>query len=403
MCYLILLSTLLTTLRGNGILTYTQIPRYPNLVNIMNLKSQSIKAALSVAVLPVLFGCSQDTVEEKAVPRPMPVFEVSGNSVEQRTFTGRAKASREANLAARIPGTLIKLPVKVGNMVKAGDVLSEIDPQDFKTALESARGQLDQMESEVEFANREYQRILNIKKTNPQLVSPSRFDLSKRNLQSARAGLTQAKAAVKQANDNLRYTKLTAPFDGQVSAVLVENHEEVAPKQPMVRILDTSKIEMVIDIPEQLISSVPKVFDIKVTFDAFPTIQIPAQIKEVGSESDPVTRTYPITLEMDQLKTGATKILSGMAGRASGKVSHESKTKGFSIPVKALGQDSDGETFVWKVSAQGGLQKVTLHSVQIQGKGVLVKGELNPGDLLALAGIHSINQNTLVKPFAAGQ
>ena len=355
-------------------------------------------------MLAALYGCSEAPEAVNTVARPMPVFEVSGSSVEQRTFTGRAKAVREANLAARIPGTLIKLPVKVGDMVKAGDVLTKIDPQDFTTALDAARGQLAQMKSEVEFAQREYQRILDIKKSNAKLISPSRFDLSQRNLKSAQAGLTQAKAAVKQASDNLQYTQLKAPFDGQVSAVLVENFEEVAPKQPLVRILDTSKIEMTIDIPEQLISSVPLVFGIEVTFDAFPKIKIPAQIKEVGSESDPITRTYPVTLVMNQLKENNTaKILSGMAGRATGKVSHESKNNGFNIPVKALGQDSDGETFIWRVSAEGKLSKVTLDSVNIRGNGVLVKGDLKPGDLLALAGIHSINSSTLVKPFKAGQ
>lgn len=367
----------------------------------MHFISQYQKTLLGILLLVPLYGCEQAIEISEPVARPIPVFEVSGDSTEQRTFTGRARAAREANLAARVPGTLIKLHVKVGDMIKAGDILTEIDPQDFRNGLNSARGNLAQVKSDLEFAQREFQRILGIKKTNPDLVSPSRFDLIQRNLRSAKAGLIQAESAVKQASDNLRYTKLKAPFDGQISTVLVENFEEVAPKQPLVRILDTAKIEMVIDIPEQLISSASSVFDIKVKFDAFSDLFIPASIKEISSEADPVSRTYPITLIMDQPK-GAT-ILSGMAGRASGKVSRETQEQGFTIPTKALGHDAQGQSFVWKVSNDGTLSKRILDSVLIRGNGVTVKGNVKPGDLLALAGIYSIDETTLVKPYKAGQ
>lgn len=349
----------------------------------------------------VLLGCSEPEVLKEQVARPMPVFQVSGSRVEERTFVGRAKAVREVNLAARVPGPLVKLPVNVGDTVTAGQVLAVIDQQDYETALKAAEGRLDQVQSEQEFAQREYQRAIDIKSNNPELISPSQMDMAQRNLKSANAALVQAKASVKQARDSLAYTEIKAPFDGQVTAVLAENFEEIAPKQVVVRVLDNSRIEMVVDIPEQLISSVNRVDNVQVRFDAFSNSVLSAEIKEVGAEADAITRTYPITLVMDQVS--GVNILPGMAGRASGKVKKLNADEGALIPVKALGQNTDGSMFIWKVNPNGALQKMNLESASIDGKGVLIKGPIEAGDQIALAGIYQVKEGQIVKPYVAGE
>jgi len=76
---------------------------------------------------------------------------------------------------------------------------------------------------------------------------------------------------------------LHAPFAGVVSAVFAEVFEEL-PQQSVMRIIDPEKIEMIVNVPESLISLVPYAVDIKVTFDAFPGVQIPAEISEIGKE-----------------------------------------------------------------------------------------------------------------------
>lgn len=345
-------------------------------------------------------GCAEPAQVVKQAIRPMPVFVVPGDNIGQRSFAGRARAVREANLAVRVSGPLVELPAKIGNKVNAGDVLAVIDPQDYETGLVSAKGTLAQAESELEFARREYQRSIDIKSTDPNLISPSQLDAATRNVKSAEATLMQAQAALKQASDNLAYTKLRAPFKGQVTDVLVENFEEVSLKQVVVRILDTSSIEMVVDIPEQLISQANNVIDIQVRFDAFPNTLLPAEIKEVGSEADSVTRTYPVTLRMAQPKD--IQILPGMAGRASGKVRRPTDEGKVYIPIKALGKDSDGQSFVWRVDANGVLSKVVLSSASIVSGKVLIEGPITAGDSLALAGIYRVTEGQAVNSYDAG-
>jgi len=150
------------------------------------------------------------------------------------------------------------------------------------------------------------------------------------------------------ASDQLSYTKLKAPFSGTVVATYVENFEDVRAKQAIARLIDDSRIEMVVNIPENLISMVPDVRNIRVTFDAFLDLEIAAEIKAIGTEASDITRTYPVTLIMDQPVD--VKILPGMSGSASGDPPEQmlAQQGAMTVPVSAtfaLGND----TFVWVI------------------------------------------------------
>ena len=122
----------------------------------------------------------------------------------------------------------------------------------------------------------------------------------KEDITAKEAEVKSLEAAVAMAQNNLEYTRLTAPFDGTIVAKYVENYQTVLPRQAICRLLDTSRIEFVIDVPESMISLVPYVTDIACVFDAFPDKEIPAEVKEIGTEASTTTRTYPVNLIMAQ-------------------------------------------------------------------------------------------------------
>ena len=113
---------------------------------------------------------------------------------------------------------------------------------------------------------------------------------------------------------------MIAPFDGAIAAKYVENFQTVQAGQVVARLLDTAKVEMVIDIPESMIALAPYVTDLVCVFDAFPELTLTgAEITEIGTEASATTRTYPVTIVMGQPAepTGA-KLFPCMAGRARG-------------------------------------------------------------------------------------
>ena len=345
-------------------------------------------------------GCSKQEAEEKEIIRPVRHFQIpSPGQFSQRNFPGRAQATQEIDLAFRVSGPLISRPVDIGDEVKAGDIVARIDPQDFQVAVNSAQGKLDNAIAASRRAQSEYQRELNILKQDPGATSQTAVDRKREQRDKARANIKSFAADLEGAKDQLSYTYLKAPFDGNVVKTYVENFENVQAKQPIVRILDDSSIEMVVNIPESLISLAPHVTDIEVVFDPFPDKVIPAQIKEIGTEASTTTRTYPVTLIMQQPED--VKILPGMAGKASGKPPTEiaKGLLGIEIPVTSVFTDEEsGNTLVWVIDETSlTVSKRAVEVEQVGDRGIRITSGLTEGELIASAGVHYLNEGQQVK------
>ena len=180
-------------------------------------------------------------------------------------------------------------------------------------------------------------------------------------------------------------------------------------KQPIVRLLDTSKIEMIIDIPEGYISYRPYIDRIEVTFDPFPDTVLDAEIIEIGQEATAATRTYPVTLLMDQPTD--TQILPGMAGTAKGYLRPPDATLGILLPVTAVASDQSGKSYVWvlhpkgepspddgsfaEVTAVAKKQEVTVGKLGTLG--LEVQTGVSPGDWVATAGLNVLRDGDVVR------
>ena len=364
-----------------------------------HFKTTLVILSLIVAT-PVLTACSKDEPEEKQLIRPVRYFQVpSAGQFAKRNFPGRAKATQEIDLAFRVSGPLTTFPVKVGDTVKAGEVVARIDPRDFEVSVNSAQGKLNNAKAAFERAGSEYKRELNILKEDSGATSQAAVDRKKEARDKARANVKSFAADLDGAKDRLAYTYLKAPFDGNVVRTYVENFENVQAKQPVVRILDDSSIEMVVNIPESLISIAPLVKNISVVFDPFPNTRIPAQIKEIGTEASATTRTYPVTLIMQQPE--GVKILPGMAGKASGTPPKDISRNELviEIPITSVFTDeASGNTFVWVIDKSIlTVSKKQIEVDQLGDHGMRIRSGINEGDYIASAGVHYLFEGQKVK------
>jgi RND family efflux transporter MFP subunit len=351
-------------------------------------------------------GCAQEEAQEKVVIRPVWAIRVANPSdVAERTFPGRARAGKEVNLSYRVSGPLIAFPVDVGDGVKKGDVVSRMDPRDFETSLNTAIGQLDQAKAVLTRAQADLIRVTNIYKQDPGAISQVAIDRNRQQRDSAQAKVKSLQARVATAKNQLTYTRLRAPFDGVVVETYVENFETVVAKQPILRVLDPSRIEFVISVPESLISLTKYVEEITVTFDALPGIDIPARIKEVSKEASQATRTYPVTLLMGQ--PADAEILPGMAGAARivSRLPEQSKHVGIEIPATAVFSGEDLEqSYVWIVDETS--ETLSRREVKIVGlsrAGTRVKAGLNPGEWIVIKGVHSVSEGEVVQILDASE
>jgi RND family efflux transporter MFP subunit len=218
-------------------------------------------------------------------------------------------------------------------------------------------------------------------------------------IDAQQARIRTLEAQQKLARDALEDTWLKVPFDGYIAQTFVENFQYVRAMEPIVRLLDISRIEMVVHIPESLISLAPHVTDITVRFDPFADREIPAHIKEIGTEASQTTRTYPVTLTMTQPQ--GIQILPGMAGKATGRIesSDQVAEAGVTVPVSAVfSPDGTDKPYVWVIDEA--TQKITRRNVtlgELTALGLRVTSGLKPGEWIATAGVHTLREGQQVR------
>lgn len=356
----------------------------------------------AVFISPSLIaGCGKEEPAQEEPVRALRAMKVADyTGLTERSFPGRAAATQEVDLAFRVSGPLVARPVIVGDEVNEGDLIARIDPRDFQVALRNAEGNLQRSRANEQRAQADYDRVLNIQRKDPGAISQAAIDQAMESLDTAKADIAALEASVDAARDALNDTDLLAPFAGTIVATYVENFQNVREKQMIVRLLDKSRIEFEINVPETLISLTPYVEDIRVRFDAFPDVEVPAEVKEVGAEASQTTRTFPVTLVMDQPE-GAT-VLPGMAGRASGvaRPPGDEQEHNIVIPVTAVfAPEAENESFVWVIDASSNtVSRREVQVARLTSSGYVIDAGLEPDEMIATAGVHFLQEGQQVRP-----
>jgi RND family efflux transporter MFP subunit len=360
------------------------------------------RAAWTVALLLAsiaLGGCDEEQEEMAAeTVRPVRAVQLADASpFAHRWFSGRAKATQEIDLSFRVAGPLIERPVDVGDTVQKGDLIARIDPTTFIADVNKARAELERSIAEATNADSQLERQQTL--TEKGWTAEARLDEFVAAANITKAAVAAYRAALERAELDLGYTELKAPFAGEIVRTYAENFLDVREKQPIVRLVDSSRIEMVVDVPETLISYARLVGDVEVIFDPFPDLVIPAKIKEIGSEASETTRTYPVTLIMDQ-PDGAV-ILPGMAGKASpkGPPPPEVAEAGLIVPDTAVFTlPDDAKTCVWVLDPEAGVvHRREIRTGNVTRFGLAVLDGVAPGEWVVTAGVHYLEEGQKVR------
>jgi RND family efflux transporter MFP subunit len=354
--------------------------------------SQVFRLALLSLFLVTLTACDEAQTPPPEIVRPAKIITVGeGSTSAIRVFPGQVEASDEAVQAFRVPGELIELPVNAGQRVEQGQLLARLDPRDYELRYEDKAAKFD-------LANVQYKRAKEL--VDRKLIPIADFDKAKSSYLAAKADLDLAKS-------RLEYTSLKAPFDGVISTVMVDNHQNVQAKEPIMRIQSLDMIDISFQIPEGVVARLEKgrgtVLQPTVTFDSHPENEYTAAIKEFDTQPDPQTNTYRVRLTMDAPETFIA--LAGMTVSVTIDFSTvlANKTDVMVLPVESVFAPEDvpldsTQRFVWKLEPQS--MTVTRHPVtvgRITNAGIEITSGLEPGDQVIAAGVHFLKEGQKVR------
>jgi RND family efflux transporter MFP subunit len=337
---------------------------------------------VAFSFVPLLTGCGAGDLP---APKP-PLVEVAvvpePEAPLRGALPGRAVATEEVNLGFEVEGYMVERPVDVGDEVQEGQLLARLDTRDFENQLAQARAARDR-------ASVRRDRMRQAARTGA---------VSQQELTDAEAQYEAAEAKVRIKTKALQDTSLVAPFKGTIAATYIEAFQQVQRRQPILRLLDSSKIEMWIDFPETTIDTVDHVEAVWVRFDALPGRKFQARIKEVGREADAATRTYPVNLIVDQPED--VTILPGMAGEASAELAAQAvaESSGSEVPLGAILSDGTGGTYAWVVDAEARtVSRREVRTGSLTDRGILVREGLTPGELIVKQGPRLLHDGSSVR------
>ena len=181
-----------------------------------------VASACAVALVGSILGCGGEAPKApKPTPLPVTVIEASTKDVpDLRRYPGSTQAIMEATLIARITGFLEERRFEEGTDVEADEICFIIEPPPYEAAVMSARGSFEEAEAAAELARLDFERNEPLARSGA--ISAQELDKYATDLQSAEGRLLVARGDLEQAEINLSYTEVRAPFAGRIGERLVD-------------------------------------------------------------------------------------------------------------------------------------------------------------------------------------
>jgi membrane fusion protein, multidrug efflux system len=346
---------------------------------------------LTGAVL-LLVACS------KPEPSPEPVRAVKlvtvGMSPFQagQEFAGEVKARVESRLSFRVAGKITQRAVELGQRVKPGQLLAQIDAQDYQLAADAARAQVTAAGTQRDLAAADLKRYQALRDQN--FISGAELERRQATLKAAQATLEQAMAQQAAQGNQAGYTRLLADVAGVVTAVEAEAGQVVAAGAPVVRVAQDGARDAVFSVPEDKVAAIRVGAPVKVRVWSGGDL-LQGSVREVAASADPVTRTFAVKVALPAKEAPPLGATVYVVPQAAGQIA----VPVIKLPTSALRQEGQGSA-VWVLDRAS----MTVRSQPVQiatadGNEVVVSAGLQPGMQVVAAGVHVLSPGQKVTVF----
>ena len=346
-------------------------------------------ATRSILLLTVLYlgACHKTEPAKPAIHSAMVVHPSSADAM-LNSYTGDVMARFQPLLSFRVGGKVIKRLVDVGDRVKKGQILAELDPQDAQLQRANAQAQLTSAESAERIAKAELARYKQL--LAPNAISRSQYDQVDNQYKTAAAALAQAKSQFDLSNNQTDYNTLRAPQDGTIIQRQIEAGQVIAAGQTAYSLAAQGEREVLIGLPEKDVPHFHAGQAVTVILWSQPNVRFPAHIREISPAADE-SRTYAARIAFDQANPA---VDIGQSARVYANGSQAKST--LSVPLSAITAEQ-GAAYVWILNTANSRIKRTPIQIGTYGRdNASVLSGLKTSDWVVVAGVQLLQEGQQV-------
>nr|WP_233410571.1 efflux RND transporter periplasmic adaptor subunit [Rugamonas sp. CCM 8940] len=345
-------------------------------------------ATAAAAAALLLAGCGKPP-EATVDIRPVRAMVLHGSDIDVNAeFSGEVRARIESRLGFRVGGKIVARKVDVGTLVKKGQVLMQLDPQDLQLSQAQAMAALRAAETNRDLARAELKRYQELREKN--FVSQAVLDTKESAFKSAQASVDSAMAAYRGQANQAGYATLLADIDGVVTSVDAEVGQVVVAGTPVVRVAKAGEKEIVIGLPEDKVDVLRRIADVRVRLWANPQQSVAGKIREISPVADPSTRTYTVKVAIPDSLADAKLGMTAVVQFAS-----KTATPQIKVPLTALFYEKSASS-VWVVE-NGVVKLVPVTIGGAAGNDLVLNSGVKEGQTVVTAGVNLLKPGQKVK------
>jgi RND family efflux transporter MFP subunit len=225
-----------------------------------------------------------------------------GDITRKLSFTGDILAFQQANIYTRVSGNIEKMYVDIGSYAPAGKTLARIDQTLYLQNVRQTEGLYKQALATLENNKTQFERNKDLFKQG--LISQSDLDNSETSVKVAQAQVDATLANYKNAQTQLDYCDIRAPFSGYITKKLLDpgsyiTANAVTSSSTIFVLSQIDKLKVMVNILEKDLPLLDKIIDARVTTDSYPDQVFTAKVKRISEAFDLSTRTMPVEINID--------------------------------------------------------------------------------------------------------
>jgi len=336
---------------------------------------------MALLLAAAVAGCSKPPPVEEPL-RAVKVMTVGTSTFDTAPeYSAEVRARIESQLGFRVAGKILRRQAELGQHVQAGQVLAQLDPQDYRLAADAARAQQTAAATNRDLASADLKRYRELREQN--FISGAELERRESTFKSAQAQFEQAQAQLASQGNQASYTTLVADVAGVVTAIDAQPGQVVSAGTPVVRIAQDGARDVVFAVPEDRAALMRPGSPVTVRGWAGGA-ELEGKVREVAASADAVTRTYAVKVAID----AATSPALGATVYARPKALSQTGAAVLKLPTSALRQEGSGSA-VWvldKDTMTVRLQPV--HVATADGNEAVIAAGITPGMQVVVAGVH---------------